>query len=70
MSDLLGVGSPLGWLWISIILEEFDIIAVLKISEGAVFKELLVPIEIIDKEVIYPFESKVMQVRISLSELI
>lgn len=50
ISWLLGVGSPVGWLWTRIILLELVIIAVLKTSEGVVFKVLIEPIETIDIE--------------------
>ena len=50
ISVLLGVGSPLGWLWTRIILLELVIIVVLKTSEGVVFKVLMEPIETIDIE--------------------
>ena len=50
ISVLLGVGSPLGWLWVKIMLEEFEMMAVLKISDGVVFKVLIEPIETIDIE--------------------
>lgn len=50
ISCLLGVGSPLGWLWTRIMLVELVIIAVLKTSEGVVFKVLIEPIETIDIE--------------------
>lgn len=51
ISCLLGVESPLGWLWTRIMLVELVIIVVLKTSEGVVCKEFIVPIDIIDIEV-------------------
>lgn len=52
MSLLLGLQSPLGWLWTKIMLVELVIIADLKTSIGVVFIVLIEPIATIDTEVI------------------
>ena len=67
ISSLLGVTSPLGWLWVKITLEALLRIAVLKTSLGWTMLVFIDPIDTVFIEVILFLTSKVNKTKCSRS---